>query len=177
MRVYRPRVRLCIAAILTAAFLAGCAAARDAPDSQATSAGSLPAASDARSGNIEEALYDELERWEGTRHKLGGLGSEGIDCSGLTYVVYRDLFGKQLPRTTKEQGRVGRPVKRRALEAGDLVFFKTGFSRRHVGIYIRDGMFLHASRSDGVRLSNLSSGYWRERYWKARRMTDIESGA
>lgn len=170
---YPSGVRLCIPAIAAMILMAGCASSHQAPVSDLRSSQALPSTG---SGSIERALYDQFERWEGTRYRFGGMGSEGIDCSGLTYVVYRDLFDKRLPRTTEGQGTVGRPVKRRALSAGDLVFFKTGFSRRHVGIYIGDDMFLHASKSDGVRLSSLSSEYWSERYWKARRMTAIQAG-
>lgn len=129
----------------------------------------------ARSGapDVKQALYGQLHHWQGTRYRMGGLGRKGIDCSGLTYVVYRDLFNTHLPRTTGAQSEVGRSVGRRDLAPGDLVFFKTGLLQRHVGIYIENGMFLHASRSDGVRLSSLASEYWRERYWKARRMDAI----
>ncbi len=125
---------------------------------------------------LARALYDQLHRWRGTQYQLGGLGRNGIDCSGLTYVVYRDLFGRQLPRTTDAQVGVGRPVERSALAPGDLVFFKTGTFQRHVGIYVSDDMFLHASQSSGVRLSSLASDYWRDRYWKARRVPVDQAG-
>jgi len=87
--------------------------------------------------------------------------------------VYRDVFGRRLPRTTEEQETVGSPVNRGSLEPGDLVFFKTGRFRRHVGIYVENGLFMHASASDGVRLSSLKNRYWRRHYWKARRLTPI----
>ena len=151
-------------ALLVPVYMTGCvsspvAPVRDTPDQ--------PSEVEA----IKEALYGQLDRWQGTRYRLGGLGRGGIDCSGLTYVVYRDLFGKHLPRTTDEQGRVGRGVHRRALVPGDLVFFKTGMFQKHVGIYVEDGLFMHASKSGGVQISSLDRKYWRKRYWKARRMS------
>lgn len=115
-------------------------------------------------------LYEQYAHWRGTAYRLGGLGEQGIDCSGLAYVVFRDLFGRQLPRTTGQQVKLGQSVAYRALEPGDLVFFKTGWRQRHVGIYMQDGWFMHASVSSGVRLSNLADGYWHQRYWKARRL-------
>lgn len=162
------RFPLRAAVALAAALAVGCATPGDAPVSGEPSAGER-----LETTAIERALYDQLARWRGTRYRLGGRGGNGIDCSGLTQVVYRDLFGRQLPRTTDDQEKVGRSVGRHALAPGDLVFFKTGLRQRHVGIYVEDGMFLHASRSNGVRLSSLDSDYWRSRYWKARRLPEV----
>lgn len=164
------RSRYCAAAVLTAVIVGGCATSTTAPVSDAPS--SLQSLD---SGTVTKKLYGQLERWRGTRYRLGGLGQKGIDCSGLSYVVYRDLFSEHLPRTTDEQMKVGHAVKRRALAPGDLVFFKTGMFQRHVGIYVKDGMFLHASRSSGVRLSSLDNDYWRNRYWKARRLPVVQA--
>lgn len=166
------RFQLCVAVVLAAALAGGCATSGDAPVSAKSYAGErIEAAA------IERALYDQFAKWRGTRYRLGGQGRNGIDCSGLTQVVYRDLFGEHLPRTTDDQEKLGRPVGRDTLAPGDLVFFKTGVLQRHVGIYVEDGMFLHASRSNGVRLSSLESGYWRKRYWKARRLSAVRFSA
>lgn len=166
------RFQLCAAVVLAATIAGGCATSGDTPVSGEPSAGER-----VETAAIERALYDQLARWRGTRYRLGGQGRNGIDCSGLTQVVYLDLFGKHLPRTTDDQEQVGRPVRRHALAPGDLVFFKTGVLQRHVGIYVEDGMFLHASRSSGVRLSSLESSYWRNRYWKARRLPVARNAA
>ncbi len=166
------RFQLCAAVVLAATLAGGCATSGHVPVTGEPSAGER-----LETAAIERALYDQLTRWRGTRYRLGGRGRNGIDCSGLTQVVYRDLFGKHLPRTTDDQGEVGRPVRRHALAPGDLVFFKTGLLQRHVGIYVEDGMFLHASRSNGVQLSSLDSDYWRNRYWKARRLPEVRTPA
>jgi cell wall-associated NlpC family hydrolase len=174
MRDFELRLLLCGSALLAALQLGGCAT--PATGDPAAGAGGSPAPRVTGSEDIRQALYDQLNQWKGTRYRLGGLSSKGIDCSGLTYVVFRDLFDEPLPRTTEEQGRIGRAVKRGDLNPGDLVFFKTGLNQKHVGIYVENGMFLHASRSSGVSLSSLASEYWDKRYWKARRMAATRAG-
>lgn len=171
MRHVLLRLRCVTMAVLAIAVLGGCATSVMAPPTERRA----PAPGVEPEG-LARVLYDQLHRWRGTQYRLGGLGRNGIDCSGLTYVVYRDVFDKRLPRTTDAQVDVGRPVKRSALAPGDLVFFKTGVFQKHVGIYVSDDMFLHASRSSGVRLSSLASDYWRDRYWKARRVPVDQAG-
>lgn len=170
MRHCRQWVRFCTVAAFMVVILGGCATSATAPVSDYRSS---PLGAD--DGTITQGLYNQLERWRGTRYRLGGLGRQGVDCSGLTYVIFRDLFGKHLPRTTDEQEEIGRAVKRRSLAPGDLVFFKTGIVQKHVGIYVEDGKFLHASRRHGVQLSSLGSEYWRDRYLKARRLSVVQA--
>jgi probable lipoprotein NlpC len=120
--------------------------------------------------SIEQNLRAEAAKWKGTPHRLGGTDHSGIDCSGLVMRVYKDLFGKKLPRTTWAQSRMGRPVAVHALKAGDLVFFDPPGKRRHVGIYLSRGEFVHASYSRGVMISNLHNPYWRRTFWTVRRV-------
>ena len=77
------------------------------------------------------------------------MSKQGIDCSGLTCIIYLEKFGIILPRTAREQAGEGVQIKRSELASGDLVFFKTGKRSYHVGIYIEDGKFLHVSTSSG----------------------------
>jgi len=65
---------------------------------------------------------------------------------------------------------MGKSISRKELKAGDLVFFKTGWLTKHVGIYIAGDKFLHASTSKGVTISYLTNAYWQSKYWKARRI-------
>ena len=102
---------------------------------------------------------------------MGGLSKKGVDCSGLVYLTYRENLGIEIPRSTALQSKTGKEVKRSELRAGDLVFFKTSYKVRHVGIYIEDGKFFHASTSKGVMISNLNDYYWKDKYWHSRRMT------
>lgn len=119
---------------------------------------------------VKKKLYQQYDQWQGVKYKLGGLNKSGVDCSGLVYTTYLGNFGVALPRTTKLQTQVGKEIPRKQLRAGDLVFFKTGFKVRHVGIYIENDKFLHASTKRGVMISKLSDYYWKDRYWHARRV-------
>lgn len=132
--------------------------------------------SDARGVSmIEERLRAAERRWHGTPYRWGGTSTEGVDCSGYVKVTYRDEFDLDLPRTTADQVQAGRPVSRDSLQAGDLVFFLTyGKKTRHVGIYLGEGEFAHASTSYGVTISRLTNPYWNQAYWKARRLLPTE---
>lgn len=118
---------------------------------------------------IREALLDEHKRWMGTPYVLGGTTHRGIDCSALMQHVFTEAFSLDLPRTTEEQVLEGNRVTRSELKAGDLVFFRPPGIYNHVGVYVGDGYFLHASASQGVKLSRLDNVYWRRYYWQARR--------
>ena len=119
---------------------------------------------------IEKRLREEYRLWMGTRHRLGGTGSRGIDCSGFVKVVYKDVFNIDLPRTTGAQVRQGQSVPFGELRAGDLVFFKPPSYPRHVGIYLGGSEFVHASKNKGVTLSKIDKYYWGKYYWTARRI-------
>jgi cell wall-associated NlpC family hydrolase len=94
-----------------------------------------------------------------------------MDCSGFTMRVYEDAARTQLPRATAEQFREGVEVERDLLRFGDLVFFNTtGQAPSHVGIYIEDDLFAHASVSYGVTISSMESSYYRTRFVGARRI-------
>ncbi|WFF42442.1 hypothetical protein EVC62_13510 [Salinicola endophyticus] len=118
---------------------------------------------------IREALLDEHQRWVGTPYVLGGNGRHGIDCSALMQHVFTEAFSLELPRTTEEQVQEGSRVSRSDLKAGDLIFFRPPGPYNHVGVYVGNGYFLHASTSQGVKLSRLDNVYWKRYYWQARR--------
>ncbi len=118
------------------------------------------------------ALYDQYKSWRGVPYQLGGLSKKGIDCSGFVYQTFKDKFGIILPRTTKSQVKQGERVYIGQLQTGDLLFFKTDWRTRHVGIYLENGRFLHASTSKGVMISRLDNVYWKKKYWRAQRILD-----
>jgi len=122
------------------------------------------------SNNVVNMLYSQYDLWRDTPYRYGGLSKKGIDCSGLAYLVFDEIFEVQLPRTAKEQRKNGRVVFLDHLLPGDLLFFKTGWFAYHVGIYIEIGNFLHSSTSSGVRISNLSEPYWRNAFETAKRI-------
>ena len=117
-----------------------------------------------------EKLLHHHDQWRGTRYRLGGTDKKGIDCSGFVQMTYHHLFNKQLPRTTLLQAAKGQTIERHELTTGDLIFFKYSRSFRHVGIYMGNNQFLHASTSKGVTISSLNNNYWNKRYWKAKRI-------
>ena len=127
-------------------------------------------------GDVERNLADKLinfaKSFLGTRYVYGGSSPKGFDCSGFVSYVFSN-FGFSLPRTADEQANVGDTVTRDSLEKGDLVFFKTLGSSiiNHVGIYIGDGQFIHASSGAGkVIISPLNEGYYLSHYVKAKRV-------
>ena len=107
-------------------------------------------------------LYNFIIDWYGTPYKYGGNNQEGIDCSGFTNVLYKEIYKIQIPRVSKD---IAENVKRKYtddLKEGDLVFFsfgKTG-TVNHVGIYLHNNKFVHASTSKGVIISNLTEPYY-----------------
>lgn len=107
-------------------------------------------------------LYNFIIDWYGTPYKYGGMNEDGIDCSGFTNILYKEIYKIQIPRVSKD---IAENVKRKYtedLKEGDLVFFsfgKTGIVN-HVGIYLHNNKFVHASTSKGVIISNLTEPYY-----------------
>lgn len=121
-------------------------------------------------GPLRSRILDQYQRWKGTHYQWGGTTHRGVDCSALMQHLFSDAAHLYLPRTTSEQIHRGVQVAQYRLKAGDLVFFQTGPNRRHVGVYIGNSQFIHASSSQGVTVSTLTDDYWQERYITARRV-------
>jgi cell wall-associated NlpC family hydrolase len=119
---------------------------------------------------VKQILYAQYEQWKTVKYRAGGMSRDGVDCSGFVSLTYDSRLGIKLPRSTDEQVNVGTPINQRELAAGDLVFFKTGRNTRHVGIYLEDGKFLHASTEKGVMISRMDEAYWSKAYWKSVRL-------
>lgn len=117
-----------------------------------------------------ETLYTELlsqyKEWKGIRYKYGGNSKKGIDCSAFVQTTFKNRLNLNIPRTTKLQSQIGEDISMEDIELGDLVFFKTGFRTRHVGIYIGEGKFLHASTKKGVTISRIDNPYYVDHFWK-----------
>lgn len=119
---------------------------------------------------VDRLLIVHFERWHGVPYRNGGMSKKGIDCSGFVYQTYVSQFGIILPRTTDDQSKSGRKISGSELRSGDLVFFKTGWFKRHIGIYLHDRQFIHVSSKRGVMQSSLDDYYWKDRFWQARRI-------
>ena len=118
-----------------------------------------------------QKMMDDILSWMGTPYEYGGETKKGIDCSAFTREIFKESAGMALPRSTEQQVKLGSPVALENLKFGDLIFFNTtGENPSHVGIYIGDDMFAHASVSFGVTLSSLYSSYYKKRYTEARRV-------
>ncbi len=111
-------------------------------------------------------LYRFIDKWYGTRYKWGGNDLKGIDCSAFSQKLYGEIYGTDLSRTSKQQRRNSTFVKHYIdANEGDLIFFRIHRIRiSHVGVYLANGYFVHASRSHGVMISSLNSKYWHRRY-------------
>ena len=128
------------------------------------------------SSNIEkpikkQAFMDFYNEYKNVKYKLGGASKQGIDCSAFTQKIYKEKFGIDLPRTTRTQVDLGIEVNRSELLPGELVFFKTGKTDRHVGIYVGNGDFLHASIK-GIQFTKLDKPFYKKNYWTSRRIID-----
>lgn len=109
-----------------------------------------------------KSLYHFIVNWYGTPYKFGGNNQNGIDCSGFTNILFNEIYNIQLPRISRD---IAEKVKRKYtkdLKEGDLVFFSFGNSGvvNHVGVYLHNNHFVHASTSRGVIISNLSEPYY-----------------
>ena len=126
----------------------------------------------------ERSLFIRVVRtFLGVPYRLGGSTLRGIDCSAFVKKIY-EIFNIELPRTTWEQFRIGKRIGKEELEEGDLVFFR-GINRRasnrHVGIYIGNNEFIHASsRKREVRVDNLGSPYFNARFINGVRVKELE---
>ncbi|OAT14896.1 NLP/P60 family protein [Buttiauxella noackiae ATCC 51607] len=125
------------------------------------------------SNNIRATILAEFSNWKGTRYHFGGTTHKGVDCSALMQHIFSDSFHKSLPRTTTQQIRNGEHVNKEMLKPGDLVFFQTSPGTRHVGVYVGNNEFIHASSSVGVTISSLANRYWMDHYETARRLKMI----
>ena len=122
-------------------------------------------------------LFQVIDEWYGTRYLMGGSTKKGIDCSAFTQVVYHNFFGISIPRTAREQYQASKTVSRTQLQQGDLVFFNTRGGVSHVGIYLQNNKFVHASSSGGVMISDLFDEYWMRKLIGVRRMEQKTSNA
>lgn len=106
-------------------------------------------------------LYNFIDAWIGSPHRLGGMTKGGVDCSGFASLLYQQVYRKDLPRTSRDMAAI---VKRKydyQLQEGDLVLFSFGGKDiDHVGIYLHNDRFVHVSTKQGVVISNLKDAWY-----------------
>lgn len=119
-------------------------------------------------------LYAEASLWLGVPYSYSGSSKAGLDCSGFVSQVFQRVYGKKLERSSEDQAKKDvHKVSKDGLKPGDLVFFSTSpKSKRidHVGIFLRNGYFIHASTSRGVIVSHLEEDYYKKTWKKGGRV-------
>ena len=118
------------------------------------------------------ALLESVDKWYGTRYRLGGTTERGIDCSAFVQAVFLGAYSFSLPRTAREQYKASNRISTTELKEGDLVFFNTTGGISHVGIYLQNNKFIHASASKGVTISDMFDPYYLRRFIGAGRVND-----
>ncbi len=122
--------------------------------------------------SFESRLTQEIESYLGVPYRWGGTSRKGMDCSGLVGIVYRNVLGIQLPHSARMMFKQGKFIEEQELKIGDLVFFENieNYGVSHVGIYIGNHRFAHASTTKGVTISSLHERYYHNRFIGARKI-------
>ncbi|CAN5754981.1 hypothetical protein BH11BAC4_BH11BAC4_14020 [soil metagenome] len=110
------------------------------------------------------SLYRFIDEWWGIKYRYGGSTKKGIDCSAFTGLLIGSVFGIKLPRTAREQYGETEKLDKEDMREGDLVFFNTRGGVSHVGVYLGDSYFVHASTNNGVMISSLDDSYYASRF-------------
>ncbi|MBB6499748.1 C40 family peptidase [Pedobacter cryoconitis] len=118
-------------------------------------------------------LYKFIYEWIGTPYRFGGNTKKGIDCSAFTKAIYDKVFNTTLLRNSRDIFSMVNPLPKDELREGDLVFFKIRSTKiTHIGIYLGDNRFAHASSSRGVVISNLNEPYYSRFFYKGGRILE-----
>ncbi len=121
----------------------------------------------------DTTLYGFIDNWMGTRYKYGGVTDKGIDCSGFTCTLYKNVFDKEIAGSSGMLFNTVHPVEKDELTEGDMVFFKIKKNRiSHVGVYLMNNKFVHSSSHNGVIISDLNEEYYKKHFYTGGRLMD-----
>ena len=116
-------------------------------------------------------LYSFVDDWYGVPYKFGGCQKSGVDCSCFTDVLYQQVYGLKTPRTCGDIYKSCQVISRDKIKQGDILFFKINSNNiTHVGVYLKDQKFVHASTSKGVIISDLNESYYKKYFYTAGRL-------
>jgi cell wall-associated NlpC family hydrolase len=153
-------------------FLSACSTIREDVSSPAPAPASTPVTKSNDESQMNNLAIYAMSLYE-TPYQYGGKSRvNGFDCSGFVQYVFQNSLGLQLPRTSAEMGRLGKPLSTAQLKPGDLVFFNTTRKRNsHVGIFIGENRFVHSPKTGkAIMITSLNDQYWNARFDGARRI-------
>ncbi len=120
---------------------------------------------------LNVSLYALSYDWMGTRYRYSGSNKKGIDCSGFTKNIYKEIYCKELQGGSTDLYAISTPIEKSNLKEGDMVFFKIKKGRiSHVGVYLRNNKFVHASVKGGVMINDLDEAYYKKYFFKGGRL-------
>lgn len=166
-------VKNLLTGVVAVLLMASCASSRNAAADERAVLSQKLGVQISKKDNIK--LYRQAATWLGVRYRLGGTTKNGVDCSGFAGAIYKDVYGTKLHRSVDDiyHNDVKR-IRRGRLSEGNLVFFRTDDKRKkrpnHVGIYLKDGKFVHASTSKGVEINSLDNVFYRKAFVKGGRV-------
>ena len=120
-------------------------------------------------------MFEFIDNWYGTPYRLGGTTKKGVDCSAFSQFLFAAVYGFSIPRTAREQYNLTTRISRTELKEGDLIFFNTRGGISHVGVYLQNNKFVHASTSGGVMISDIFDEYWARKFVGVGRLKSSES--
>lgn len=127
--------------------------------------------------NVDESkienvkLYSFIDEWYGVPYKYGGKNKSGIDCSNFTATLYSNIYSKTLSGSSSSIFEQCKIISKNNLEEGDLVFFKIdGDKISHIGVYLQNNKFVHATTKKGVMVDDLDQAYYKKYFYKAGRI-------
>ena len=122
--------------------------------------------------NEDKELLETVNEWIGTPYRSGSASKKGTDCSGFVTSIYREVYGINLSRSSRSMFQDVKRIKKDSVQTGDLVFFRRSPKQPiyHVGIYLKNGKFVHSATNGGVMISSLKQAYYQRNYYAAGRV-------